>query len=430
MLQTTLIDMEWNTKWDCENLDIFSSKGVTFASPKRQQATEELDGWSFNRSGVVNVENNSSTKSSISASTESSYKDRTKVADFSFEGSRSFHNTYNKKEFAGGELNGSSPSLEGASVCSSDQSIGLKLGKRTYFENGFANKSNAKTSLPNGVPPALTVKKVKLSHSSSTTIQRCQVEGCNLDLSSAKEYHRKHRVCENHSKSLNVVVAGLDRRFCQQCSRFHGLPEFDGKKRSCRRRLSDHNARRRKPQQETIQFNSTSLSSSSFYDGPQQLSFVYNVPLVQTKPAVWETSQHSVKAEKPTIIEFSNAATMPTKLAFKPSKVTTAGVFDQGSNAEVLDLRRALSLLSNNSWSSRESDFSGLDHHPMHTNGPTSSMPQHREMHSDLQPDYWLQVDQQSVNHPNIHATTEFQELKAPYEIQYVNTMDEILKPL
>lgn len=39
------------------------------------------------------------------------------------------------------------------------------------------------------------------------------------------------------------------------------MSEFDEKKRSCRRRLSDHNARRRKPHQETIQFNSARLSS-------------------------------------------------------------------------------------------------------------------------------------------------------------------------
>lgn len=40
--------------------------------------------------------------------------------------------------------------------------------------------------------------------------------------------------------------------------------EFDEKKRSCRRRLSDHNARRRKPRQETIQFHSGKLSSSCY----------------------------------------------------------------------------------------------------------------------------------------------------------------------
>ncbi|GJY51902.1 squamosa promoter-binding-like protein 12 [Tanacetum coccineum] len=55
------------------------------------------------------------------------------------------------------------------------------------------------------------------------------------------------RVCDIHSKSLKVIVAGLEHRFCQQCIRFHGFPKLDGKNRRCRKQLADHNARRRKP---------------------------------------------------------------------------------------------------------------------------------------------------------------------------------------
>nr|AQQ11811.1 squamosa-promoter binding protein-like protein [Phyllostachys edulis] len=105
---------------------------------------------------------------------------------------------------------------------------------------------------------------------------RCQVEGCGVELGSAKEYHRKHRVCEAHTKCPRVVVAGLERRFCQQCSRFHALSEFDQKKRSCRRRLSDHNARRRKPQPDVFSFASARLPSSLLFDDSQQISFVWN----------------------------------------------------------------------------------------------------------------------------------------------------------
>ncbi|KAK8519950.1 hypothetical protein V6N12_003916 [Hibiscus sabdariffa] len=71
----------------------------------------------------------------------------------------------------------------------------------------------------------------------------CQVEKCGLDLSDAKRYHRRHKI---HAKAPFVVVGGLRQRFCQQCSRFHELPEFDDSKRSCRRRLAGHNERRRK----------------------------------------------------------------------------------------------------------------------------------------------------------------------------------------
>ncbi|EHA8588230.1 putative Squamosa promoter-binding-like protein 16 [Cocos nucifera] len=48
------------------------------------------------------------------------------------------------------------------------------------------------------------------------------------------------------------MVGGQEQRFCQQCSRFHLLVEFDEVKRSCRKRLDGHNRRRRKPQQESI----------------------------------------------------------------------------------------------------------------------------------------------------------------------------------
>nr|AUW52977.1 squamosa promoter binding-like protein 6e [Petunia x hybrida] len=75
----------------------------------------------------------------------------------------------------------------------------------------------------------------------------CQVQGCGKDLSSSKDYHKRHKVCEVHSKTAKVIVNGIEQRFCQQCSRFHLLAEFDDGKRSCRKRLAGHNERRRKP---------------------------------------------------------------------------------------------------------------------------------------------------------------------------------------
>ncbi|KAK4745296.1 hypothetical protein SAY87_011608 [Trapa incisa] len=74
----------------------------------------------------------------------------------------------------------------------------------------------------------------------------CQVEDCGADLSNAKDYHRRHKVCEMHSKATRALVGNIMQRFCQQCSRFHALQEFDEGKRSCRRRLAGHNKRRRK----------------------------------------------------------------------------------------------------------------------------------------------------------------------------------------
>ncbi|OVA16667.1 Transcription factor [Macleaya cordata] len=109
-------------------------------------------------------------------------------------------------------------------------------------------------------------KKLKLlettTATTTTTTNRavCQVEDCGVDLSIAKPYHRRHKVCEMHSKASQSLVGNVLQRFCQQCSsRFHLLQEFDEGKRSCRRRLAGHNRRRRKPQREAV-FNGSSLN--------------------------------------------------------------------------------------------------------------------------------------------------------------------------
>ncbi|KAL9385151.1 hypothetical protein Peur_022161 [Populus x canadensis] len=80
----------------------------------------------------------------------------------------------------------------------------------------------------------------------------CQVEDCGVDLSNAKDYHRRHKVCEMHSKASKALVGNAMQRFCQQCSRFHVLQEFDEGKRSCRRRLAGHNKRRRKTNPDAV----------------------------------------------------------------------------------------------------------------------------------------------------------------------------------
>nr|GMC80412.1 squamosa promoter-binding-like protein 7 [Ipomoea batatas] len=90
---------------------------------------------------------------------------------------------------------------------------------------------------------------VKRSKSGGGGEARCQVEGCKVGLENAKGYHRKHKVCEMHAKAPKVLLLGHQQRFCQQCSRFHAVSEFDETKRSCRRRLAGHNERRRKNSQ-------------------------------------------------------------------------------------------------------------------------------------------------------------------------------------
>lgn len=91
--------------------------------------------------------------------------------------------------------------------------IGLNLGGRTYFssaEDDFVNR---------------LYRRSRPMEPGSSNAPRCQAEGCNADLTHAKHYHRRHKVCEFHSKASTVIAAGLTQRFCQQCSRFLKLPK-------------------------------------------------------------------------------------------------------------------------------------------------------------------------------------------------------------
>ncbi|KAM3297547.1 hypothetical protein ACQJBY_039455 [Aegilops geniculata] len=119
--------------------------------------------------------------------------------------------------------------------------VGLKLGHRTYFSPGDMMAVD-RVLMRSRLGGVFGLGFGRPHHQAP----RCQVEDCKADLSGAKHYHRRHKVCEYHAKAALVAAAGKQQRFCQQCSRFHVLTEFDEAKRSCRRRLAD-NRRRRKP---------------------------------------------------------------------------------------------------------------------------------------------------------------------------------------
>jgi hypothetical protein len=111
-------------------------------------------------------------------------------------------------------------------------SVDLKLGQ---VENSVTDQSS---SSPSPLPlckdsAAIVVSKMASSPSCSGSYKRartinnttlsvsCLVDGCNSDLSNCRDYHRRHKVCELHSKTPEVTIAGLKQRFCQQCSRYH-----------------------------------------------------------------------------------------------------------------------------------------------------------------------------------------------------------------
>ncbi|KAK1433933.1 hypothetical protein QVD17_10851 [Tagetes erecta] len=153
-----------------------------------------------------------------------------------------------------------------------------------------------------------------LSPSASTSQSvTCLVDGCAADLSDCRKYYKRHKVCEIHSKSPQVSIHGQNLRFCQQCSRFHSLEEFDEGKRSCRKRLDGHNRRRRKPQPYVNQ------GTSMLQPGGQQVQVHRTMAL--TNP-LW-----SGVVEAPGWVDHSNYA--PSLLSFSVAQpqasVSTVG---------------------------------------------------------------------------------------------------------
>lgn len=129
----------------------------------------------------------------------------------------SWPNENRKEEYFIGVEKGESSFASGASACFGQSIVGLKLGMPKDTEN-LSSTTNSTAPVSLNSMSSNTAKRPRVSYQSMQT-SRCQAEGCNLDLTSAKDYHRRHRICESHSKSPKVIIAGVERRFCQQCSR-------------------------------------------------------------------------------------------------------------------------------------------------------------------------------------------------------------------
>lgn len=107
--------------------------------------------------------------------------------------------------------------------------IGLNLGVRTYFSSTPDGElmrlgSNVYRRSSGGAATAAATAGGGLFSTTSCdggrcSAVRCQAEACGADLARAKHYHRRHKVCEFHSKAAAAIVHGLTQRFCQQCSR-------------------------------------------------------------------------------------------------------------------------------------------------------------------------------------------------------------------
>ena len=113
------------------------------------------------------------------------------------------------------ERTGVSTALKKNPLGEDDESLRLKLG-------GGLSSIEEPVSRPN--------KRVRSGSPGSSSYPMCQVDNCGEDLSNAKDYHRRHKVCEMHSKSTRALVGKQMQRFCQQCSRsglfYFSFPSF------------------------------------------------------------------------------------------------------------------------------------------------------------------------------------------------------------
>ncbi|XP_022734744.1 squamosa promoter-binding-like protein 16 isoform X2 [Durio zibethinus] len=225
----------------------------------------------------------------------------------------------------------------------------------------------------------------------------CLVDGCTADLSKCRDYHRRHKVCEVHSKTPKVTIRGQEQRFCQQCSRFHSLVEFDEGKRSCRKRLDGHNRRRRKPQPDSLSGRFLSNHSGTRYlpfSSPQILSTTTMTTswlgAVKVEADISSelnfssrnslfpgSSSHSYKGEKQISFLQTASSSLPGFSVCQPlldanSSSNNGGssrkMFSVGLN-QAIDSSRALSLLSSQPAETQEIGLS-----PMVQSGPASTL--------------------------------------------------------
>lgn len=273
----------------------------------------------------------------------------------------------------------------------------LRLARSGEMRDGTRDKLEERKGSAMLPSPSGLSKKIHALN--GTQNMSCLVDGCTSDLSKCREYHRRHRVCERHSKTPVVIIGGREQRFCQQCSRFHSLGEFDEVKRSCRKRLDGHNRRRRKPQPESLYMSSHSFLSD--YKGARLLQF--------SGPQAYATTTGGISISWPSIDEdnqqfhsslkkaFSGInKQFPFLLASNPEKgiqgnpqvsisqklVNTNGSSESNCGHLLLsnkwtrleESKRALSLLSTRQTQTREKSTSPLKQQDtIHLNHPTGT---------------------------------------------------------
>ncbi|KAL7093997.1 hypothetical protein ACP275_11G073800 [Erythranthe tilingii] len=211
-----------------------------------------------------------------------------------------------------------------------------------------------------------------------TQIAHCLVDGCNADLSLCRDYHRRHKVCETHSKTSKVTIGGRELRFCQQCSRFHSLVEFDEGKRSCRKRLDGHNRRRRKPPQldrnsglDFSHHHSTTLTATGTTPTTSLVSFRSSTTNNNNSPQILPSAVvgfswpgPNVKTENEMVL-YNSMNFMDRPNDYKANNYMNNNNNNNHRHGQVVGPDGALSLLSSNQSTSATRELGFVQNEPL-----------------------------------------------------------------
>jgi hypothetical protein len=111
--------------------------------------------------------------------------------------------------------------------------------------------------LLSGIPPGASAPQMQLQGIADSAsfvvagvraapVRLCQGDECQADLTQAKRYYKRRRLCGNCIGAHFVSVGGVECRYCQQCSCLHNIAEFDKGRKSCRMKLEKHKLRARR----------------------------------------------------------------------------------------------------------------------------------------------------------------------------------------
>ncbi|KAK6149205.1 hypothetical protein DH2020_016730 [Rehmannia glutinosa] len=259
----------------------------------------------------------------------------------------------------------SSSSSSSAGVGGADSLNGLKFGKKIYFEGVGSSGLQPKTSggpLAAAAPPPSPAKKGRTGLVQGGQPPRCQVEGCKVDLSDAKAYYSRHKVCGMHSKSSTVIVAGLEQRFCQQCSSFvlvvHSsinCLNLTKENEVAADAFAGHNERRRKPPPGSLLSPRYATLCPSMFDNNHSKTggFVMDFALIHL-------SLEEIRGQTQRRARINKSSCHYRKVSTSMAEQLTKSSVRSSSDSGVSDSSNALSLLSNQPWDGSRSRSSSL----------------------------------------------------------------------